>query len=69
MRPAVQISILHNRSQRSQRVRGRPHTFSLNRLLMLVLIGAVFFIPGLALTVIGVQKYSGIYDLPEGQKV
>ncbi|XP_041362196.1 uncharacterized protein LOC121378191 [Gigantopelta aegis] len=69
MRPAVQASILRNRTQIPRRMRGRPHTFSLNRLLMLVLIGAIFFIPGLALTVIGVQKYSGVYDLPEGQKV
>nr|KAG5714863.1 hypothetical protein BaRGS_000351 [Batillaria attramentaria] len=34
----------------------RPHTFSMRRLLMLASIGAVFFIPGIVLTIVGLEK-------------
>ncbi|XP_076458482.1 uncharacterized protein LOC143292184, partial [Babylonia areolata] len=56
MRPAVHASILRtNRSQRARRVM-RPHSFSMRRLLLLAFIGSLFFIPGIVLTIVGLEK-------------
>ncbi|ESO87479.1 hypothetical protein LOTGIDRAFT_235122 [Lottia gigantea] len=57
MRPGLHGNLLRNSRQRSHRLNSnRPHTFSLSRLLMMVFVGAIMFIPGLTLTVIGLQK-------------
>lgn len=58
MRPALHANILRNRNQRAHRINSppRPHTFSMTRLLLMVLIGAIIFIPGIALTVLGFQN-------------
>ena len=51
----MHASILRNRSQRVRRVM-RPHSFSMRRLLLLAFIGSLFFIPGIVLTIVGLEK-------------
>ncbi|GFN98407.1 hypothetical protein PoB_002491300 [Plakobranchus ocellatus] len=56
MRPAVHASILSSRTQAGSRHRANQrHQFSGRRLLIMVLCGVLLFIPGLALTVVGLE--------------
>ena len=69
MRPAVHASILRNRSQRVRRVM-RPHSFSMRRLLVLAFIGSIFFIPGIVLTIVGLEKTTEEMDaMKNGQRM
>ncbi|XP_059142689.1 uncharacterized protein LOC131930290 isoform X2 [Physella acuta] len=69
MRPAVHASILRNRGPR-RRMRMRKHVFSPRRLLMMVFCGVILFIPGLALTIVGLQQTEGANnELNEVQKI
>ncbi|KAL8574455.1 hypothetical protein ACOMHN_041224 [Nucella lapillus] len=70
MRPAVHASILRtNRSQRTRRVL-RPHSFSMRRLLLLAFIGSLFFIPGIVLTIVGLEKTTEEMDsMTSGKRI
>ncbi|KAK6187243.1 hypothetical protein SNE40_005310 [Patella caerulea] len=68
MRPGLHGNLLRNRGQRSRRLHNRPHTFSLSRLLMMVFVGAIMFIPGLALTIIGLQTES-LEKMAPGERI
>ncbi|XP_055876476.1 uncharacterized protein LOC129924597 isoform X3 [Biomphalaria glabrata] len=61
MRPAVHANILRNRSNR-RRMRMRKHVFSAKRLLLMVFLGIVLFIPGLALTIVGLDNRDSDYS-------
>ncbi|KAK3751038.1 hypothetical protein RRG08_044616 [Elysia crispata] len=56
MRPAVHASILSQRTQSNSRHRANQrHQFSGRRLLIMVLCGILLFIPGLVLTIVGLE--------------
>ncbi|BFZ17876.1 hypothetical protein BsWGS_20915 [Bradybaena similaris] len=67
MRPAVHASFLRNRGLHHKR-RKRTHVFSPLRLVTLLVSGVLLFIPGLALTIVGLQNLERT-DLNEVQKV
>ncbi|XP_046345103.1 uncharacterized protein LOC124125785 [Haliotis rufescens] len=69
MRPALHANILRHRSQRARRLYNRPHTFSLGRLLMIILVGSILFIPGLILTILGIQQAKDTDSMSPGKGI
>ncbi|CAG5122449.1 unnamed protein product, partial [Candidula unifasciata] len=61
MRPAVHASFLRNRGLHQKR-RKRTHVFSPLRLVILVVSGVLLFIPGLVLTIVGLQNQGAVLD-------
>ncbi|XP_033750214.1 uncharacterized protein LOC117334618 [Pecten maximus] len=56
MRPAVYASVVRNRKQNARRIRLRAPQFSLRRVMVMVFVGGALFIPGLILTILGVEN-------------
>ncbi|XP_046552997.1 uncharacterized protein LOC124262537 [Haliotis rubra] len=69
MRPALHANMLRHRSQRARRLYNRPHTFSLSRLLMIILVGSILFIPGLTLTILGIQQAKETDSMSPGKGI
>ncbi|KAH9513128.1 hypothetical protein Btru_035938 [Bulinus truncatus] len=68
MRPAVHANILRRGNRR--RMRMRKHVFSPRRLLLMVFMGIVLFIPGLALTIVGLDKNESDYtSMGDAQRI
>ena len=68
MRPGVYASVMRNRKTSSRRVTHQPHKFAWRRFFIMAFIGAVLFIPGLIVTIIGLDSSDEI-DSVEGDKV
>ncbi|XP_069123964.1 uncharacterized protein [Argopecten irradians] len=66
MRPAVYASVVRSRKQNARRIRLRAPQFSLRRVMLMVFVGGALFIPGLILTILGVENEGGTEkDTPE----
>ncbi|XP_076447029.1 uncharacterized protein LOC143284210 [Babylonia areolata] len=68
MRPAVHASILRNRPNRPRPVL-RPHTFSLKRLLLLGVVGCVIFIPGIVISIVGLENTAEVEAMEPGRRI
>ncbi|XP_021346645.1 uncharacterized protein LOC110446025 [Mizuhopecten yessoensis] len=69
MRPAVYASVVRNRKQNARRIRLRAPQFSLRRVMVMVFVGGVLFIPGLILTILGVENEENMDKESPEQKV
>ncbi|CAL1543149.1 unnamed protein product [Lymnaea stagnalis] len=69
MRPAVHANILRNRGPR-RHMRMRKHVFSARRLMIMVFSGVFLFIPGLVLTIVGLDNSESDYhNMGEAPKI
>lgn len=64
MRPAVYASVMRNRKSGTRRVYPTPHRFSWQRFFAMLFVGAVLFIPGLIVTIIGIEHTDNLDDIP-----
>jgi len=64
MRPAVYASVMRTRKPERRRVKSTPHVFSWKRLSMMILVGVVLFLPGLVVTILGIESEEHIAEMP-----
>lgn len=64
MRPAVYASVMRNRKSGVRRVYPTPHRFSWQRFFVMLFVGAVLLIPGLIVTIIGIEYTDNLEDIP-----
>ncbi|XP_060553184.1 uncharacterized protein LOC132714349 isoform X2 [Ruditapes philippinarum] len=64
MRPAVYASVMRNRKSGTRRVLPTPHVYSWQRFFVMLFVGAVLFIPGLIVTIIGIEYNDNLDEIP-----
>lgn len=64
MRPAVYASVMRNRKTGTRRVSTAPHQFCKRRFCLMLSSGVGLFIPGLIVTIIGLENVDNYDNIP-----
>ncbi|KAL4240724.1 hypothetical protein ACF0H5_001512 [Mactra antiquata] len=64
MRPAVYASVMRNRKTGARRVNSAPHRFCKRRFCLMLSSGVGLFIPGLIVTIIGLENVDNYDNIP-----
>lgn len=69
MRPAVYASIARNRKQGARRIPLRVPAFSARKLIVMLFLGGLIFVPGITFTVLGLEEVHGSQSFSPAERV